>query len=153
MNIEDTKLCTRLRDHSGGDYRPSARAADRIEALNRQNEGLLLALQTIWSRAMCLRQLGENVTATARQEVLHATEVVAKLAIDASDLKALLNEPTTEKAGGLSMRGSTEYRQRFDGAEGAYNGEMHDALSYVEGKWRYCGDCRRRVGLNPNADK
>lgn len=49
------------------------------------------------------------------------------------------------------MRGTTEYYTRFDGKDGAYNGEMHNGLAYVEGKWRYCGKCRKRVEKNPNA--
>jgi hypothetical protein len=48
----------------------------------------------------------------------------------------------------LSMRGTTEYNARFDGRDGADNSEMHNALYYVEGKFRYCSKCRKNVGKN-----
>ena len=48
----------------------------------------------------------------------------------------------------MQMRGTTEYRRRFDGKEGAYNGHIHDSLQYTEGKIRYCADCKKRVGRN-----
>lgn len=48
----------------------------------------------------------------------------------------------------LSMRGVTEYHRRFDGKDGADNSEMHNGLVYVEGKWRYCDSCKKRVGKN-----
>jgi hypothetical protein len=52
-----------------------------------------------------------------------------------------------------AMRGTTDYYHRFDGAKGAYNGHIHDGLNYVEGKVRYCGQCKKRVGKNPAGDK
>lgn len=46
----------------------------------------------------------------------------------------------------MAMRGVTEYHRRFDGREGADNSHIHDSLTYVEGKWRYCCKCKKRAG-------
>lgn len=44
----------------------------------------------------------------------------------------------------VQIRGSAVFRTKFDGS--AYeNGDLHDHLSYKDGKVAYCIDCNKRL--------
>ncbi|WP_086214166.1 hypothetical protein [Acinetobacter sp. ANC 3813] len=45
-----------------------------------------------------------------------------------------------------TVSGCYVYRYRFDGEE-TYNGEMHDTITYKEGKTCYCAECHKPLGV------
>lgn len=44
------------------------------------------------------------------------------------------------------MTGSSRYHKKFDGTDGAWNGEMYDMLGMVSGVRAYCNNCFTYVG-------
>lgn len=43
------------------------------------------------------------------------------------------------------MSGVGQYHYHFDGTD-AYNGELHECLTYRDGKTAYCAKCHKRLG-------